>query len=331
VRRRVEREPGELRFEPEPSELRKPLPSWKDGPVTDTIIRFVRRVTNPSGPNYVPPDERIAVFDSDGTLWCERPASALAFFVMRRLAEQAPENVDSPALRQLTQAARAGDYDMFQALDLRTLSDILVHTNAGLTSEQFTIQAHDFLGGALHPRFGIPFGQLTYRPMLELLAFLQGKEFRAFIVAGGAVEFVRASSEELYGVPQERVAGATVDYSSERLDGKILMIRTRTLLGEAGEGEAKVRSILQRLGRRPILAVGNSAGDHHLLEYTHSGVQSSLCLLIRHDDARREYAYSSGGSLEAAVRHGWTIVSMRDDFRRIFSTPNGSRREAPGR
>jgi phosphoserine phosphatase len=307
--------------------MRKPLPSWTDGPISEAIIHFVRRVTNPASPAYVPPDERIAVFDSDGTLWCEQPASALAFFMMHRLRDETTWQARSLD-PYLVQAAISGEIPVFQSLDLAHLSEVVLEANAGLTPEQFVAQAHQFLGRTLHPRFGVPFAQLTYRPMLELLAFLQAKDFRPFIVTGGGVEFVRAASEELYGVPTERVAGATVDYTFERLDGKILMIRTHTLLGEPGEGEAKVRAIQHRIGRRPILAVGNSLGDLEMLEYTRSGQYPSLCLVVRHDDDLREYAYETEEEPlnELAERNNWLSVSMRRDFRRVFARlPNGRR------
>jgi phosphoglycolate phosphatase-like HAD superfamily hydrolase len=298
--------------------MRKPLPSWNAGAATEAIINFVRRVTNPGGPAYVPPDERIAVFDSDGTLWCEQPASALAFFLMHRLRRETPDQLGyfDP---YLVRAAEEGDVAAFQSLDLHRLSEILLQANAGLTPEQFVTQAHTFLARTLHPRFGVPFGRLSYRPMLELLAFLQAKEFRPFIVTGGSVEFVRAASEELYGVPGERVAGATVEYAFERLNGKIMVIRTRTLLGEAGEGEAKVRAIHHRIGRRPILAAGNSLGDREMLEYTRSGQHPSLCLLVKHDDDVREYAYDAPGLEESGIADSCLSISMRDDFRRIFA------------
>jgi phosphoserine phosphatase len=303
--------------------VRKPLPSWTDSAVSEAIVQFVRRVTNPGSPLFVPPDERIAVFDSDGTLWCEQPASALAFFVMHRLRDQ---SADHPLLDPvLVTAAERGDISAFQSLDLSHLSEILLQTNAGLTPEQFVTQAHRFLARSLHPRFGVPFRELTYRPMLELLAFLQAKDFRPFIVTGGGVEFVRAASEQLYGVPTERVAGATVDYSFERLDGKILVIRTRTLLGEPGEGEAKVRAVQHRIGRRPILAAGNSVGDIDMLEYTRTGQNASLCLFVEHDDAVREYAYDS--EVDPSAREGWLRVSMRRDFRRMFAKPTNAPRE----
>lgn len=304
--------------------VRKPLPSWTDSTTSEAIVQFVRRVTNPSSPLFVPPDERIAAFDSDGTLWCEQPASALAFFVMHRLSEDPGEyaRLVDPALLS---AADRGDISYFQSLDLSDLSEVLLQINAGLTPEQFVTQAHGFLARSLHPRFGVPFRELTYRPMLELLAFLQAKDFRPFIVTGGGVEFVRAASEQLYGVPTERVAGATVDYSFERLDGKILVIRTRTLLGEPGEGEAKVRAIQHRIGRRPILAVGNSLGDEDMLEYTQSGQNASLCLIVEHDDAAREYAYDS--HIDGSARDNWLTVSMRRDFRRLFAKPTSPPRD----
>ena len=304
--------------------MRKPLPSWTDGATSEAIVQFVRRVTNPSSPVFVPADERIAVFDSDGTLWCEQPASALAFFVMHRLQETSTDHLQQID-PELVDAARRGDGGPFQSLDLDELSEILLQTNAGLTPEQFVTQAHRFLARTLHPRFGVPFRDLTYRPMLELLAFLQAKDFRPFIVTGSGVEFVRAASEQLYGVPTERVAGATVDYSFERLDGKILVIRTRTLLGEPGEGEAKVRAIQHRIGRRPIFAAGNSTGDLDMLEYTHSGQNPSMCLLVDHDDAVREYAYTPMGD-DSMPRGSWLTVSMRRDFRRVFARPVGAAR-----
>jgi phosphoserine phosphatase len=300
--------------------VRKPLPSWTDGVTSETIVQFVRRVTTPSSPVYVPPDERIAVFDSDGTLWCEQPASALTFFVMHRLRELPPDLVQQVDPK-LCEAAQRGDFTAFHALDLHLISEILLQTSVGLTPEQFVTQAHRFLARTLHPRYGVPFRDLTYRPMLELLAYLQAKEFRPFIVTGSGVEFVRAASKQLYGLPTERVAGATVDYSFERLDGKILMIRTRTLLGEPGEGAAKVGAIQHRIGQRPILAVGNSRGDLEMLEYTRTGQNPSLCLYLDHDDALREYAY--GSPSDSRVDGPWLTVSMRRDFRRVFAKPVG--------
>ena len=240
---------------------------------------------------------------------------------MHRLREASPERL-AGVDPSLVHAARHGDSTPFEDLDLQQLSEILLHANQGLTPEQFVTQAHRFLARTLHPRFGVPFRELTYRPMLELLAFLEAKEFRPFIVTGSGVEFVRAASEQLYGVPTERVAGATVDYTCERLDGKILVIRTRTLLGEAGEGEAKVRAIQHRIGRRPIFAAGNSRGDWEMLEYTRSGPNPALCLLVQHDDPLREYEYAE--SEEPSPRKPWLRVSMRRDFRRVFAKPVGT-------
>jgi haloacid dehalogenase-like hydrolase len=233
------------------------LPSWADDGASTTIMQFVRQVTTPSSSSYVPPEDRVAVLDSDGTLWCERPARTLAFFVMHRLREVRADsrllNVFEPGL---VRAAHAGDYGPFQALDLSSLSEIVLQLEEGCTPEEFIFRAHRFLRTTVHPRFGIPFAHLTYRPMLELLRVLEAKEFRTFVVTGGSLEFVRAVSEGLYGIPRERVAGPAVEYTCERLDGKIHVIRTRTLRGSSREGEAKVHVIQQYIGRRPILAVG---------------------------------------------------------------------------
>jgi phosphoserine phosphatase len=296
------------------------LPSWADDGASATIMQFVRQVTTPSSSSYVPAEDRVAVLDSDGTLWCERPARTLAFFVMYRLREVRADstilNVFEPGL---VRAARAGDYGPFQALDLSSLSEIVLQLEEGCTPEEFIFRAHRFLRSTVHPRFGMPFAQLTYRPMIELLRLLEAKEFRTFVVTGGSLEFVRAASEGLYGIPRERVAGPAVDYTCERRDGKICVIRTRSLCGTACEGEAKVHVIQQYIGRRPILAVGNSVDDREMLEYAHSGTQPSLCLLLQHDDPIREYEYDVGQEFVAsAALHISSIVSMRHDFRHIF-------------
>ena len=303
------------------------LPSWTDGETRAVILHFVRRVTNHRSPDYVPPEDRVAVLKSDGSLWCERPAPALAFFVMHALRDvnghsRPRERLDA----DLICAARAGDLRPFQRLAPRALAEIVLRLEQGRTPEEFIGQAHRFLRDARHPRFGVPFGQLTYRPMLELLRLLQANQFRAFVLTAGSVEFLRAASEGLYGVPRERVVGPTVDYACARLDGRLLLTRTRTLLGEACEGDGAVRMIQQRIGRRPILAVGSAAGDDVLLEYTRTGSQAGLCVLLEHDDPVREYAYiRSGERLARADRQGWCVVSMRRDFRRVFG-----RRVEPG-
>ena len=188
--------------------VRKPLPSWADDGVGEAIVSFVRGVCNPASPRYVPPDDRIAVLDSDGTLWCEQPASVLACFIMDHLTQPAlgqPWPVDGAVI----QAAADDDYVFFQLLDPRHLCQTLLLGSAGLSPEAFIGQVHAFLATARHPRFGLPFGQVVSKPMLELLALLEARQFRVFIAAGGGVEFVRAVSEPLFGVPREGVTGAS--------------------------------------------------------------------------------------------------------------------------
>ncbi|MBV9544297.1 MAG: haloacid dehalogenase-like hydrolase, partial [Chloroflexi bacterium] len=250
-----------------------------------------------------------------------RPAPALAFFAMHELREVdlshgGLDHVDP----QLVRAAHTRDPDVFQDLDPRSLSELLLHLERACTPEQIVARAHRFLRTELHPRFRVRFAQLAYRPMLELLRLLEAKQFRTFVVTGGSVEFLRAACEGLYGVPRERVVGPVFNYVYDHRESQFFVTRAQTLLENGGEAEGKVRVLMQHIGRRPVMAVGNSDADRHMLEYTQSGCHASLCLLVQHDDPVREYAYGSDDQLVAtSVGRGWPIISMRRDFRRIFS------------
>ena len=272
------------------------LPSWNDGPARAALLEFVERAA------AVPPADRIAVVDNDGTLWCERPAYAQERFLRDALAEQ-------PALAQLP------------------LMEALLGVHAGLTVDEFAAAVASWFAEARHPRFGVPFDELVYVPMLELLELLRFHDFRVFVVTGGGVEFVRAVSERLYGVPPDDVVGSAVEVRFERRDGRVVLVREAKLLGSPNEGAPKVVNIQAHIGRRPILAVGNSAGDREMLEYAHTGERPSLCLVIDHDDEEREYAYAGASVtdpgaesiLDTAAAHGWTVVSMRDGWNRVFA------------
>jgi hypothetical protein len=210
------------------------------------------------------------------------------------------------------------------------VAGVVVRTHAGLTAEEFAAAAAQWLAGSKHPRFGVRFGELTYVPMLELLHLLRSRDFRVFVVTGGGVEFTRAVSEELYGVPPDDVVGSAVQVSFERRDGRVVLVRQPALLGSPNEGPPKPINIQGHIGRRPILAAGNSAGDREMLEYAHTGQLPSLCLVINHDDAQREYAYAGTAAtnpdaepiLDAASRFGWTVVSMRNDWHQVFPHSN---------
>ena len=303
-----------------------PLPSWNDGGVKQAILRFVISVTNPSGGSYVPPADRIATFDSDGTLWCEQPGYVQAFFVrhqLRRLAEQHPEL----RTREPYSAAMEGDEAYFHALSLPEVAHVVLESHAGLTLEEFDAKVRAFLDTATHPRFGLRFTALTYRPMLELLDFLRANAFRNFVVTGGGIEFVRAFSEPVFGIAREGVTGSAVQVALQYREGKAVLVREAALLGSPDEGVAKAQNIALHIGRRPILAAGNSPGDQQMLEYAQGGGYPSLCLLVNHDDAEREYAYESKAGtfvakehiLDTAGRLGWTVVSMKRDFQTVFA------------
>jgi phosphoserine phosphatase len=273
------------------------LASWNDGAARSAIIDFVERAAR-----EVPPAERVAVFDNDGTLWCEKPAYIQELFLKERLAER-PELME------------------------HGLIGAVLELDAGRTPEEFTEIAETWFEGAEHPRFGVPFGRVTYQPMLELIALLREHGFHVFLVTGGGVEFVRAVSESLYGVTPDDVIGSAVQVAFERRDGRATLIRQAAILGTPNEGAPKVANIQAHVGRRPIVAVGNSAGDREMLEYVHSSARPSLCVVVDHDDAEREYAYEGKAVtdpdaepiLDTAAHFGWTVVSMRDDWSQVFA------------
>jgi phosphoserine phosphatase len=302
-----------------------PLPSWNDGPTRQRILDFVAAVSDRAGASYVPPADRVAVFDNDGTLWCEKPTYTQGFFILARIHELAAQHPEL-ATRQPYQALLSGDREYLAKIGLAGIAQVLLEAHAGLTPEEFTAAAQQFLAGGKHPRFGVPFRDMTYAPMRELLAYLRANEFRVFIVTGGGVEFVRAASEELYGVARDDVIGSAVELTFERHEGRVRLIRTAKLWGSPDEGEPKPINIQAHIGRRPILAAGNSGGDREMLEYAQGGSYPALCLLVDHDDAEREYAYESHSAtlaesetiLASAARLGWTVVSMKNDWRKVF-------------
>jgi phosphoserine phosphatase len=306
-----------------------PLPSWNAGAAKTAIFDFIDRVAQEGGGDHVAPADRIAVFDNDGTLWCERPAYVQALFLLERLHQQAAEDPELAA-QPVVQALLAGDLEAAGQHGPEAVAGVVVQTHAGLTAEEFAATAAQWLAGSKHPRFGVRFGELTYVPMLELLHLLRSRDFRVFVVTGGGVEFTRAVSEELYGVPADDVVGSAVQVSFERRDGRVVLVRQPALLGSPNEGPPKPINIQGHIGRRPILAAGNSAGDREMLEYAHTGQLPSLCLVINHDDPEREYAYAGTAAtnpvaepiLDAASRFGWTVVSMRNDWHQVFPLSN---------
>ncbi len=306
----------------------QPLASWNDGAAKSAILDFVARVTDEGGSDHVPPAERIAVLDNDGTLWCERPAYVQAMFILGRLKEQAAADPEL-AQRPVVQALLAGDLGAAQEAGAAEMIGVLLSTHADMTAEEFAAVATGWLAEAQHPRYGRPFADLVYAPMIELMALLRGAGFDVFVVTGGGVEFVRAASERLYGVGPDNVVGSAVEVGFERRDGRVVLVRQAKLLGSPNEGEPKPINIQSHIGRRPIFAAGNSAGDREMLEYATTGERPSLAIVVDHDDAEREYAYEGKAMTnpdaeaiaETAARFGWTVVSMRDDWARVFAEP----------
>lgn len=300
------------------------LNSWADGPTKKAIVDFVSRVTLDDGPDYVAPEARVAVFDNDGTLWCEKPAYIQLDFLVRRLAAQAARD---PALKdkQPYQAAAAGDLGWFgdavtkhyrgDDSALKVLAGGILSAYAGLTVEEHAKQVVAFFDSATHPTLKRPYTACGYLPMVELLRFLEANGFTNYIASGGGRDFMRPITSQMYGIPPERVIGSSVGLDFE--DGQLTTSSKPEFLND---GPVKVVRIWDRIGRRPILAAGNSNGDIEMLEYTHAG-GPSLPILVRHDDADREFDYAAGAekALEVASNNGWVVASIRDDWTSVFS------------
>ena len=303
----------------------EPLASWNDGAAKDAVLRFVERV-NSAG---VPPEERVAVFDNDGTLWCEKPLPIQADFILRRLYEMA--EADS-ALRekQPWKAAYERDYAWLGKVmeehyagddtNVRTLLGGVLAAHGGISVDDFEEQADSFLHTAKHPTLGRGYVACAYAPMVELLGYLDASGFSNYIASGGGRDFMRPISEEMYGIPRDRVIGSStaLDYAGDDEGGTIMRKPEADVLDD---GPQKPVRIWSRVGRRPLLAAGNSNGDIQMLDFTQHADKPFLRLLVLHDDAEREFAYTAGAeaSLERARAEGWTIVSVKDDWSTVFA------------
>jgi phosphoserine phosphatase len=299
------------------------LPGWNDGPAKARIVDFVRSVTDPASKSYVPPAERIAVFDNDGTLWSEQPIYFQLAFALDRVKAMAPSHPEWKTLEPF-KSVLAGDMAGVAAAGEHGLLQMIAATHAGTTSEEFSGIVSNWLATARHPSLGKPYTELTYAPMKELLAYLRANGFKTYIVTGGGVEFVRAFSEQAYGVPPEQVVGSSIKTRYEVRDGKPVIVRlpeVEFIDDKAG----KPVGINRYIGRRPILAFGNSDGDFEMLEYTTSGAGPRLGMLLHHDDGQREFAYDRKSpigrlerGLDEAARRDWLIVSMKNDWRNVY-------------
>ncbi len=300
------------------------LPSWNEGQAKAAIVTFVRAVTDRKSRDYVPPADRIAVFDNDGTLWSEQPLYFQFVFMLDQLraaAPQHPEWQDNPAF----QALAAGDREALAKLGPKPVLELLGVANSGMTAAEYDRTIREWLATQQHPRFKRPYTDLVYKPMQELLAYLRANGFKTFIVSGGSVEFMRPWVEKAYGIPPEQVVGSQQDVKLEMKDGKPVLVRAPKF-AFVDDGPGKPVGIYRHIGKRPIAAFGNSDGDLEMLQVTAAGEGRRLAVIVRHDDADREFAYdrdSSVGRLdkaldEAKVNH-WVVVSMKSDWKRIFA------------
>lgn len=300
-----------------------PLPSWNAGATKSAILSFVERVTDAGGGDYVPPDERIAVFDNDGTLWSEQPMYFQLIYALERvkaLAPQHPEWADSPVLK----AAIAGDVEGVLHSGKGGLLEVVMASHAGMTVAEFKAGVRDWLEQARHPRSNRRYDEMVYQPMLELLRYLRAEGFKTFIVSGGGIDFIRAFAEEVYGIPPEQVIGSSIKAEFARTsDGTAL--RKLPELNFIDDKAGKPVAISLHIGRRPLAAFGNSDGDLEMLQYATTGGGLRFGLIVRHSDAEREWAYDRDShigrldkALDQAGEAGWVVVDMKRDWRVVY-------------
>ena len=300
-----------------------PLPSWNNGKAKESIIEFVVKVTKKDSPDFVPPNERIATFDNDGTLWAEQPMYFQLLFALDRVKALAPQHPEwkekepfASLLKGDVKGALAGGED--------AMLDIVMTTHAGMTSEEFEKLVKDWIAIAKHPKTARPYTQMVYQPMLEVLDYLRGQGFKTFIVSGGGIEFMRPWVEKVYGIPPEQVVGSSIKTRFEIRNGNPILVRLSEL-NFIDDKEGKPIGINSRIGRRPIAAFGNSDGDLQMLQWTTAGKGTRFALFVHHTDAEREWAYDRNSSigrldkgLDEAQANGWTVVDMKKDWKVIY-------------
>jgi phosphoserine phosphatase len=310
------------------------LSSWNDGPAKQAILGFVRTTTERSSPSYVSPEDRIAVFDQDGTLWVEQPMYTQVVYCLERIPAVVAMR---PELKNVEpfKTVLSGDREAMAKLSMRDLEKILAATLTGMSVEEFRAEANKWIETAKHPRWNRPYTELVYQPMLEVLRYLRDNAYKTYIVTGGGQDFVRVYAENVYGIPPEQVVGTAggTKYGYDK-DGKPFLTKEpKLILNDNNAG--KPEGIYLMIGRRPYAAFGNSTGDRQMLEWTGAGSGARLKMLVLHDDAAREYAYGPAQGLpdtrvgtftpalyEEAKKDGWTVISMKKDWKRIFPFEN---------
>lgn len=302
-----------------------PLPSWNDGPAKQAIVAFVKETTDQGSPKFVPPPERIATFDNDGTLWSEQPMYFQLLFTLDRVKALAPQHPEWKTEEPFASLLK-GDVSKAVAGGEKAILEIVMATHAGMTTDEFEKIVTDWIATAKHPKTGRLYTEMVYQPMLELLAYLRANGFKTFIVSGGGIEFMRPWTEKVYGVPPEQVVGSSIKTKYEMRYGKPALVRLPAI-DFIDDKTGKPVGINSHIGRRPIAAFGNSDGDQQMLEWTQGGGGARLMMLVHHDDAAREWAYGpkskfgtfSDSLMAEAKKQGWVVISMKDDWKRIFA------------
>lgn len=301
-----------------------PLPSWNDGKAKEAMIAFVKKVTTPGSPDFVPPAERIATFDNDGTLWAEQPMYFQLLFALDRVKALAPQHPEWKEKEPFASLLK-GDVEGALAGGEKAMVEIVMVTHAGMTTREFEKVVKDWIATAKHPRTGRLFTDMVYQPMLDLLAYLRANDFKTFIVSGGGIEFMRPWTEKVYGIPPEQVIGSSVKTKFEMRDGKPVINRLPEI-NFIDDKAGKPVGINSHVGRRPIAAFGNSDGDREMLEWTQADGGARLMVLVHHDDEEREWSYGaeskigtfSDALMAEAKNSGWTVISMKKDWKTVF-------------
>src|SRR5262245_19279757 len=301
------------------------LPSWNDTAPKQAIIAFVERVTRPGSPDFVPVPERVATFDNDGTLWAEQPMYFQFLFALDRVKTLAPQHPEWKTKEPFASLLKG---DTKRALEggVQAMLEIVAATHAGMSTAEFEQIVTAWIATAKHPKTGKLYTEMVYQPMLELLAYLRANGFKTFIVSGGGIEFMRPWTEKVYGIPPEQVVGSSIKTKYELRDGKPVIFRLPEI-DFIDDKEGKPIGINSHIGRRPIAALGNSDGDRQMLEWTQAGGGARLMMLVHHDDSKREWAYGaeskigtfSDALMAEAKQNGWTVISMKDDWKRVFA------------
>lgn len=299
------------------------LPSWNEGTSKQGLMRFIQEVTDENSEHFVKPEDRIATFDNDGTLWAEQPIYFQLMFALDLIREMAPQHPEWQE-KEPFKSAIAGDDKVVLAQGEEAIIEIVMGSHAGMTTDEFAASVRKWIDTAKHPKTGKLIKEMIYQPMLEVLDTLRANGFKTYIVSGGGIDFMRVFAEEVYGIPPEQVIGSSLEVKFEMRDGVPVIVRNPKM-GFVDDKEGKPVAIHTHIGKRPIAAFGNSDGDLQMLQWTAAGAGKSLCVFVHHTDAEREWAYDRDShigkfdkGLDEAKAKGWVIVDMKNEWKTVF-------------